>query len=328
MSLDTLFPLIISNTDLSLWSMCELRWFRERCQNLRKVSYNIDLIAGGSFAVGMEKTRKAFYNDKLSSAEAIAIGYSNILESMHEQIKEGKLEDDKLLKSPERMALALIEYFKKFALEDEEVLPAMLEDNSFAIEHKFTLELPILHPELNVPLIFKGKLDMLGVNMGRTYIIDEKTTKAISSNTGELLQTAGQFIGYAWLAREKGIKVQGIKVRKVAIQIREIKIEEFEIPITEFMVDCWYYSFLSKIKSMIAKYNTYIEGDVSDFKDVFLPDYQHGCTAFFRSCPFSDGCMSKYGETFIESNFEQIAWDSETRTEIPLVEYKKLLGLV
>jgi len=328
----TIFPLIISNTDMSLLSMCELRWFRERCQNLRKPSFNIDLTAGSSFAKGLEITREAFYNDKVSSYEAIAKGYNYILEDMHTKMEN---EDTNILKSPERMALALQTYFKKFPLESDTVVPSVREDGTHAIEHKMTVELPILHPELHVPLIFKAKLDMLATEMGRTFIVDEKTTKAISSGEASLLQTAGQFCGYAWAAREKDITVQGVKVRKIAIQIKEIKVEEFEIPITEFMIDMWYKSFITKITNMVNSYKYFIApaGQINisngcdSIQDYFTPDYQLGCTSYYRACPFTDGCTSKYGEKFLEGAFEQIVWESEERKEVGIDEYRQLLGL-
>jgi hypothetical protein len=324
MSVQTLFPLVLSNTDLSSWSSCQLKWYRERCQSWRKPSFNNDLAAGGSFAKGLETVRKAYYNDKLSAVEAIDLGYYTVIESLHEEMAKSNASTE-TLKSPERMGLALKEYFRYFPLDNEEVIPAQLEDGTYAIEHKFTVELPILHPELGVPLIFKGKLDMLAQSMGRIYIEDEKTTKAIKSNEADLLATAGQFIGYAWLAREKGIITVGAKVRKIAIQIKEIKCEEIEIPITDYMINLWYESMLSKVTEMVEKYKSTMEGN--NFKSHFVPDFQHGCTSFFRPCSFQDGCKSKYGENFISSNYQQLVWDSESRKEIPLTEYRTLLGL-
>jgi hypothetical protein len=324
MTAPTLFPLIISNTDLSTWSNCELRFFRERCQNYRKSSFNIDLSAGGCFAKGLETVRKMYYNEKLSAETAVETGYHTVIDDLHELMAKAGA-DTEVLKSPERMGLALKEYFRRFPLDMEEVVPAELEDGSYAIEHKMTAELPILHPELNVPLIFKGKLDMFAKAMGRTYIVDEKTTKAITGNTADLLATSGQFLGYAWLARQKGIVVVGAKIRKVAIQVKEIKVEEFEVPITDYMIDLWYKATLSKVQTMVDKYKETMQG--TDFKDSFVPDYQHGCTSFFKPCPFQDGCKSKYGESFIETNFSQLVWDSENRQEIPLADYRTLLGV-
>jgi hypothetical protein len=301
-----------------------LKWYRERCQSWRKPSFNNDLAAGGSFAKGLETVRKAYYNDKLPAVEAIDLGYYTVIESLHEEMAKSNTSTE-TLKSPERMGLALKEYFRYFPLDNEEVIPAQLEDGTYAIEHKFTVELPILHPELGVPLIFKGKLDMLAQSMGRIYIEDEKTTKAIKSNEADLLATAGQFIGYAWLAREKGIITVGAKVRKIAIQIKEIKCEEIEIPITDYMINLWYESMLSKVTEMVEKYKATMEDN--NFKSHFVPDFQHGCTSFFRPCSFQDGCKSKYGENFISSNYQQLVWDSESRKEIPLTEYRTLLGL-
>lgn len=319
MSFETLFPIVLSNTDMSLWSQCKLRWFRERCQHLRKPNEkNIDLAAGGAFAKGMELVRKAFYQDKLPSSEAIQIGYDEILKSMHES---GNNDDS--LKSPERMALALVEYFKEFPLENEEVVPSLLEDGTYAVEHKFTIELPIYHPELKIPLIFKGKLDMLATSMGRTYIVDEKTTKAIKSNEADLLATSGQFIGYAWLARKLGTPVVGVKVRKVAIQVREIKIKEFEVPITDYMIDLWEAAFFKKVQEMVDDYESTVAG--GDFKSIFTPDFGLGCTAYYRPCQYTAGCTSKYGENFLANEFSQIVWDYNAKEEKSLAEFKQLL---
>jgi len=169
---------------------------------------------------------------------------------------------------------------------------------------------------------------MFAVERGRTYIVDEKTTKAISANTADLLATAGQFIGYAWLARTQGITVSGAKIRKVAIQVKQIVVEEFEIPITEFQIDLWYKSLLYNVNCMVDSYKATMDNYPDTlFTDYFIPDFQHGCTSFFRACPFQDGCKSKYGENFIESNFQQVCWDSEARTEIPLADFRQLLGL-
>jgi hypothetical protein len=325
MPVPTIFPLILSNTDLSSWSQCQLRWFRERCQNYRKQGFNIDLSAGGQFAKGLETTRKMYYNDGLNAEEAIETGYYSVVEGLHAEMKACNADTD-VLKSPERMGMALKEYFRTFPLDNEEVIPAQLEDGSYAIEHKMTVELPILHPELGVPLIFKGKLDMFAKHMGRTYIVDEKTTKAITANTADLLATSGQFIGYAWLARELGITVSGAKIRKIAIQVKGNKVEEFEVPITDYQIDLWYQSMTSQVQSMVDKYTDTMEG-LGSFTDNFLPDFQNGCTSFFRPCQFQDGCKSKYGESFIESNFNQSCWDAENRVEIPLIEFRTKLGL-
>lgn len=319
-NLKTIFPLILSNTDMSLWSQCHLRWFRERCQCLKKYAVNIDLEAGGAFAKGLEVTRKAFYNDGVPSQEAILLGYNTILDTMYEREA-----DSDPLKSPERMALAIVEYFRVFPLDEEEVIPCVLEDGSHAIEHKLTVELPFNHPELDVPLIFKGKLDSLSTSIGRTYIVDEKTTKQIAYNEGDKLRTSGQFIGYAWLARKHGIEVAGAKVRKVAIQVKEIKVKEFEFPITDYMIDLWERAMFAKVSAMVAHYKQFQISE--DFIEAFQPDYQLGCTAYNRPCRFMDGCTSVHGEKFLEAEFEQLVWDSESQTEVSLSDFRKLVGL-
>lgn len=320
----TVFPLIISNTDMSLLSMCELRWYRSRCQLLRREGFNEDLEAGGGFAKGMEVTRKAFYNDKLSSEDAIQLGYEHILTKLNESMGE---DSSNFLKSPERMALALKMYFKRWPLENADVKPIELVNGTSAVEHKIVVELPILHPELGVPLLYKCRLDMLAFEMGRIYTVDEKTCKSFSENEGNLLPMSGQFIGQAWAASKLAnpVEIRGAKVRKVAIQKTDIKLKEFEYPITEFMIEQWEHSFLTKLYSMVEKYHSLLYG--VPFENLFTKDYGLGCTAYYKPCEFSEGCLSTYGEKFLASNFDQIAWDAEDRKEIGIDDYRKLLGL-
>lgn len=332
--LQTLFPLIWSNTSLSLLSECELKFFRVAVQNLRKPSFNIDLSAGASFAKGLQTTRELYYNERYSSEEAIEIGATTVVEKLQSAMLSDN--DETYLKSPERMALALKTYFKRFPLEEEELIPSLLEDGTGAIEHKLTCELPILHPELGIPLIFKGKLDMLATDgNGRNYIVDEKTTKAISSNTGSLMAASGQFLGYAWLLKQKGIDVHEAQIRKIAIQVKEIKVEPFTIALTPFAVENWYNSMLVKISKAAHAYSQYLQLPEAE-RTYFPPDFQSGCTSFFRPCQFMESCVSSSGDKALKdirpdgtgmSDFQQLVWESEKREEIPLADYRKLLGL-
>lgn len=335
----TLFPQIISNTDLSLLSQCHLRYFRERIQHLRRKNsvYNEDLSAGGAFAKGIQEVREAYYKKGLSEQTALEMGKFRLQEEMEKEEET----DEGQLKSPERMKLALETYFKKFPLADEELIPVYDEEGKLGVEYGITAELPILHPETGEPLIFKGKLDLLGSENGKLYILDEKTTKAIPKNQAALLQASGQFLGYAWLAQQKGHKVSEARIRKVSIQVKEIKVEEFVIPLTQFAIDRWYEALLDKLISLVLHYDDFradleFNDETPDETVHFTPDYQLGCTAFYRPCSFIDACTSKGGHEILYdiredddglSAFKQVCWDAETRTEIPLRDMRIKLGL-
>lgn len=319
MVLQTLFPLFISDSDSTAWSQCELRWFRARCQWLTKEGFNIDLAAGSAFAAGIELVRKRYYNEGIDETQAIEEGYNYILDSLH----ESEWQDD--LKSPERMALALKQYFKEFPLEDD--LPVKLEDGSFAIEHKFSIELPITHPELGVPLIFTGRLDMLAERMGRLYLVDEKTCKSYLQNEGDMLATNSQFISYAWVARKLGVNINGAAIRKVAIQKGGIKLKEFEFPITQYTVDLWEKAFFNKLQTMVDKYKLVLKNP-EKFKEYFIPDFKLGCTSFYRPCNFRDGCLSENGDRFIKAEYEQLCGESGEAKTIAIGDFREMLGLL
>lgn len=328
----TLFPLIISDTDLSLISQCELKWFRTRCQYLTKPAFNEDLTAGAAFAKGLETARKAFYNDKLPSNEAIDLGKTALLDSYTKALATLNMDISDILKSPARMATALQVYFNTFPLEDDEIIPVYAEDGSSATEYTFTTELSpdLKHPELNVPLIFKGKLDLLAQYLGRNYIVDEKTCKQFSAKEGELSQLSSQFLGYAYLARTKNIEITGLKLRKVAIQKTEIKCHEFEIAITPVAVDRWYNATVEKFFRLVDRYENYLKhkADATNVEfNFFTPDMKHGCTSFYKPCEFISSCNSQYTDNHLKTDFQQLVYEKESKEQISLEDYRTLLGL-
>jgi hypothetical protein len=316
MQMKTIFPEIISNTDLSLWSECEMKWFRSRCQCLKKDVYNIDLSAGGAFASAMEITRKAFYIGKKSEQDSIILGRDFILKEMEVAEADNDLfglTAKEELKSPRRMSQAFEQYFTEWSLEDMgEAIPFPFEDET-GIEHRLIAELPITHPETGKFLIFKGKLDLLAKNnLNRLAMYDEKTCKSFSAKDQQLLELSGQFLGYAWLARENGLRVNDAYIRKIAIQKTGIKFKEFHILINDFAIDAWYESMYQKVCLMLRKYNMEL---------YFIKDFGSGCSAFYKPCPYAVGCLHETGESELETNFQQLVWDSEKREEVLLEEF-------
>lgn len=339
--LQTLFPLIISDTDMNLLSTCQLKWFRSRCLHLSKTGFNNDLTAGAVFAKGLEITRHYFYNEDYSIKDAILLGKQFVLDEHQALINKAEEEgfiDNVELKSPERMALALETYFKYFNLDMQDYYPAIREDGLKAFEHTFTMELPINHPELNVPLIFKGKLDLIETWQGRYWGVDDKTTNKIAYNEGDKLLIQSQFIGYAYLAKVHGLDFSQFRVRKVAIQQKEIKIKEFVVPITPFILENWFNNMIRKLTNAKSVYLDYLDkfaGTVEDY-NYFEASYGLGCTAYNRPCQFTQACSSKNEyEALLDiredglgrSPYKQTVYDKETEEKISLRDYRIKLGL-
>ena len=321
MSRLTLFPITLSDTDFTLYSQCHYRWFRERCQHLKKATFDINLTAGKAFAIGIETTRKLYYIDGVNQEEAILRGSDKTRVLLH----NAEYQDE--LKSPARMSLAVREYFKVYPMDIDEIQPMTLPDGTKGIEHTFELELPIAHPETGNPLVYKGVLDLLGSNMGRPCVIDEKTCKSLSKP--EMFAAAGQQIGYASASRKLGIPINDIYIRQVAIQKNGNKHQQIPIAVTDFMVDRWEQSMLTKVRAMVAAYTWYTQG-VEQAHEAFLPDYKMGCTSFFKPCPYVEGCVSEYGEGYIDGEFEQMVSVTQLDGErilVPIAERREELGL-
>lgn len=337
--LDSLFPINFSNSMMQdIWK-CELLFFRKHCQRLvNNTSKSSDLIAGGHFATGCELIRKAYFNDNLSIDNAIDIGYNYILDA--EDTGDN-------IKSNERMALTLKKYFTRFPL-DSELTPVKLANGEHAIEYNFEFDLGIEHPEIpNQNIVFKGKLDGLYEkkfqgNRVACYVVDEKTTGQVSRLKGtkiidivkeeNIYKTEGQFIGYHWAARQLGVQTTASLIYKVPIATNHEDAFELNIPINDFMIQQWSISTVNKIAELVEKYKYYKENqDVVGFHPQFsfYPSYTgNSCMAYSRPCTYTDGCKNKEGEEILAASMKQVCWDSTTKTEVPLKQFKLLKGVL
>jgi len=336
--LDSLFPINFSNSMMQDVWKCELLFFRKYCQKLVNANNkSSDLIAGGHFASGCEIVRKSYFNCGMSIDDAIAEGYNYILDA--EDTGDN-------VKSNERLALTLDKYFRKFTL-DSELTPVKLENGEHAIEYTFEFDLGIPHPEIpDQNIVFKGKLDGLYErkfqgNRVKCYVVDEKTTGAVSRLRGTKLidlvreeniyKTDGQFIGYHWAARQLGVITDASLIYKVPIMTNHEDAFELEIPINDFMIQQWSISTIEKIHELVEKYKHYKSNrTVVDFHPqcAFYPVYTgNSCMAYARPCTYTEGCRSKEGEEILASSMKQVVWDSSKKVEVPLKQYKLERGL-
>jgi len=319
-----------------IWK-CELYFFRAHCQKLISVNRkSSDLIAGGHFAKGCELVRKSYFNENRAVDESIEIGYNYILDAE---------DTGDPIKSNERLATTLKKYFERFPL-DGQITPVKLVDGTHAIEYNFEFDLGIPHPELEgVNLTYKGKLDGLYERrfQGKRincYVVDEKTCNQVSRVNGskfvditaeeDIYKTDGQFIGYHWAARQLGIETTSSLIYKVPILTKHEDAFELTVPINYFMIFHWYNSTVSKIAELVEKYkylklNNTTEGFVPQF--AFHPSYTgNSCLAYKRLCTYAEGCKIPEGDEILGSSMKQVVWDSVSKTEVSLTEYKKLKG--
>jgi hypothetical protein len=331
---ETLFPITFSHSMMQdVWG-CELKFFRKHIQRLvRGEIRDSNLIAGGHFAKACEIVRKSYYNDNNSIDFSIQMGYDSILESE---------DTGDYTKSNERIALSLRKYFQKYPLDDN-LTPVKLSNGEHAIEYSFEFDLGIEHPDIpGTNLAYKGKLDGLyeRTHHGKrvhVYVVDEKTTGNVYRLQGTKLidvvkeenqyKTEGQFIGYHWAARQLGVKTHSSLIYKIPIMKEFEPAYCLDIPITEFMIDIWSSTMLNKIEELKDKYLYYKNEDNLPHYSFYAPMTNSACNSWGRNCNFAQGCRSKEGEEILRSEFQQRIYDSASKQDYSIREYKQLKGI-
>lgn len=194
--LKTFFPIVLDSTQLESMS-CPIRFFHNHVQHISQGS-NVHLRAGRAFATGIQTVREHFYNHKQSLHDSISAGIAALEAEYGDTYFEYNPE-----KSVSRMALALETYFYEFDPRYDDVQPLELSDGTYSIEYSLMEEIkdldgsPILHPILQVPLLFSGRLDLLAEYAGKSFIVDEKTTGGYFSDSwSKQWETRGQFSAY------------------------------------------------------------------------------------------------------------------------------------
>ena len=331
--LNTFFPLKFSASMLEEMHRCEMSFFRTYIQNLSGYPKSPDLIAGGHVAKACEIVRTSYFNENLSTREAIERGKEYILEAE---------DTGDTIKSNENVAYCLEKYFNKFKL-DEALPPCKLIDGTHSVEYKFDFDLGIPHPDMpGKNITFTGRLDYIceDVQVNRTirYGLDEKTCKAIFRSPGTKFidyakeaakyRTNSQIISYAWACKQLGIDLEEFLIRRIPIMAEYEPAFELRIPINKYLIESWFRTTYSKIHEFVDKYNRYkaYGGDIYKY---FYPSLQElACLSYSRPCRWMEGCTSKDGEFLLTERYSQRIYDRDLRIELPLDDYLKNIGKI
>ena len=301
------FPEVIDSSIREAFFTCPHKAYRSYFEHWKSTRESIHLIAGAAFAKGLEVARKSFFERKVSSEDSVALGVQALLEHFRQITETTGRDFDSEDKNPDRIAGALEFYFQNYPLGNDGLVPATLPDGSIGIECSFVEELPILHPQTDKPILFSGRADMLAEYAGGLYLIDEKTTKSLGATWIHKWDMRGQFSGYAWACRKKGINIDGVIVRGVSI----LKTKYDHLPAitlrSDYEIDKWFFQFCQDIKRMIQMWE---EG----YFDYALGE---ACDSY-GGCMFKDVCRSNDPDSILEGSFVKRIWNPITRNETPI----------
>jgi hypothetical protein len=263
---------------------------------------SVHLHAGGAFAHGLERARRAFFEEGMEADDAVADGMRALLKFY------GDFEcPEDSAKSAGRTAGALEYYFSNYPLQQGVDDPIILPGGKRGIEFSFAHPLPITHPETGNPLLYCGRMDMIMNYADGVFIEDDKTTTSLGATWSKQWDLRAQFTGYAWGCREAGIKVHGVVVRGVSILKTKY---DTQAPISyrpEWQVDRWFNELLDWIGAIQRCYDT----------NKWLYNLDHSC-ADYGGCAFRSACLSQDEAPWLETYFERRHWNPITREETKL----------
>lgn len=323
------FPEVIDSTILAVFDSCSQKFFHEHILCLASSVISPDLHAGGAFAKGIEGARRAFWFEGLSSSAAVEKGWSDLLLQYGDYEPPPKHDGTDHPKDFINTSSAYFDYFRNYPLDSDPIKPYIMAGDRPAIEFTFAIPLPIQHPITGNPLLYGGRLDMIGYYNNVIAIIDEKTTGQLGAGWESKWRMRGQFLGYSWAAREHGIAAKTAIIRGVAIQKTQVSHLQAIVTIEEWRVADWYQSMLSKVQEMVDRFNAWrvrMESGVSAelanrTPYFFLPwrkSYAEACEAY-GGCLFRDLCTSQ-DPTIWYSSYRRRIWNP-----LDLVPVKELI---
>lgn len=291
------FPRVIDNSMLSDFRTCPRKFAYRWLEHWAPAEVDFNLLAGAAFAAGLEAARLAYWQEGKSPEVAVAEGL-RALWTVY-----GPREPANGRKDPLATAAALVYYFDVWPLHEDPAEPLALPSGQRAIEYNFVEPLDLEHPgEVDEPLLYTGRIDLLVTLNGAVFVEDDKTTSDIKSSWADQWDLWSQFTGYVWAARRAqfsspaGVIVRGVSIRKTGP--RHAQYITYR---ADWEIERWYEQLLRDVRRMIAAYH-------EDYWD-FVLGYQ--C----QFCPFRQVCKSPEPREWLEAYFVRRKWDPLTRTE-------------
>ena len=288
------FPEGLDNTTISAFRSCPQKAFRQYFQHLASSTTSIHLTAGAAFAKGLEDARNAFYLHNLPADKALLAGVRGLMKEWGEA---DPLWDHKA-KSLDQIILAFVETLQVWPLGQDRLQP-FEHGNRNGVEFSFAIPLPeVTHPVTGQPILYTGRIDLLGIMEGALFAEDDKTAGSLGAQWLNQWDLRSQFTGYAWALREYNLPAAGTIVRGVSPQKTGIKTSEVTVFQPDWKIDRWLEQTIRDVRKMIRCW----EEGYWDY------DLGEACNAY-GGCPMKVLCNSANPEHIIPTQFVERKWD-------------------
>lgn len=298
------FPAVLDSTIIAAFRSCPRKMYLEFVEHWKPRDASVHLHAGAAYAAGLERARKAFYENGAPDSSAIPFG----IRATMEHYGDFECPPDSA-KSLERTVGAIEYYFERYPLASDPAVPIDLPGGRKGIEFGFVEPLDETHPETGDPLLYSGRMDMIVSFEGMTLGLDDKTTSQLGASWPRQWDLRSQFTGYSWGAGRQGVKMDGWLVRGVSILKTKYDTLQAITYRPQWQIDRWYTQLLRDIRRMKQ---CWAEG----YWDYNL---DHACTEY-GGCIFRDVCLMKPEQVqpLLDMRFQRRSWNPVTREETVL----------
>lgn len=256
---DWIFPDAIDGTMCKSFKSCPRQFFNKYVNGLHVPAdeTSVHLVAGKALAAALEEARNRFYVAGSCATDAVEYG----LEKLIEVYGPDRPQEAKNLT---RMTEAYRAYFKKWPLSfSSGIVPI-----EAGVENTFSFELPFNHPVTGKPLLYAGKRDMIGKEMGiddpfsneaegELWGVDEKTCKYINDGWQHTYDLDWQFLGYTYYERIIAQHpIEGVIIRRIGLQRAKFTpnsdLKDAKIRYSDELLEDWYCEMIDTVSKMIS----------------------------------------------------------------------------
>jgi len=280
---------------LNCFRGCPHQFYLNYIRRIQRPGLSVHLLAGSAYAAGLETARNTYLLTK-DPAHAIEQGFLTLLRTYGDYEPGDKHRN----KTWNRTATAYLTYFDKWPLDSDYIQIAEFTHRP-SVEFTFALDLPVRHPDTNMPLLYGGRVDWIGNFNGSLFCVDEKTTSYFTHNWASKWTLRAQFMGYVYAAHQHGIPITGSIVRGVAMKLTDIEHAEVILTIPNWRLERWYEQTLRDLERMIQCYET----------GVWDWNFGDTCNAW-AGCSYEELCRVEDEERWLSAT----EWEENTWTPL------------
>lgn len=286
------FPEVVDTTMLKDFRTCPRKFYLARMLGLQPNFQSIHLLAGKTYASGMETFRLYYYSGYSLTLSRNAA----IVAMIREWGEEDPREDEK--KNLWNMILAFLATIENWNPAEDYIKPYM-QDGKPTVEFNFVLPFPgSEHPITGHPLLYTGRFDTLAVyRESQLMIEDDKTTSTLGAQWVNSWDMNSQVTAYMWGAKSFGLDVLGAVIRGCSILKNSFGFAESLQYRSQWEIDRWVEQTNRDLKRMQRCWeDNYWDYDLGD-----------ACNAY-GGCSYKKLCTKQDPSKWIEPEFKVEFW--------------------